>query len=95
MSEVVLINPFELPAEKAEVFLVGWERAAAFMRGQPGFRATALHQALATDARFAFVNVAAWETPQHFAEAVKQMPALDDPEIRFYPGLYRVVREVG
>jgi hypothetical protein len=27
MSEVVLINPFELPAEKADAFLFGWERA--------------------------------------------------------------------
>jgi heme-degrading monooxygenase HmoA len=95
MSEVVLINPFEVPAETAEAFLAGWEHAAAFMRAQPGFRSAALHQALSADARFAFVNVAAWETPQHFAEAVKRMPALDDSETRFYPGLYRVVREIG
>jgi heme oxygenase (mycobilin-producing) len=95
MSEVVLINPFEVPDDKVDALLVGWERAAAFMREQPGFRSTALHRALTAEARFAFVNVAGWATPQHFADAVKRMPALTDPEIRFYPGLYRVVREVG
>jgi heme oxygenase (mycobilin-producing) len=92
---VVLINPFEVPGNKVDALLVGWERAAAFMREQPGFRSTALHQALSAEARFAFVNVAGWATPRHVADAVKRMPALADPEIRFYPGLYQIVREVG
>lgn len=62
---VMLINPFEVPEETTdEDFLQGWQRAADYMREQPGFVASRLHRALAPDARFRFINVAEWESPQ-------------------------------
>ena len=93
---VVLINPFEVSEETSDHdFLSGWERAATFLRGQPGFVGTRLHRAVSPDARFRFINVAEWESPEAFAAAV----ASDDfrrlartnasPN---YPALYQVVR---
>jgi hypothetical protein len=55
----ILINPFELPdGASDEDFLRGWERAADYMRQQPGFVSTRLHRALQPDVRFPFINVA-------------------------------------
>ena len=71
MANVILINPFEVPAEVSdEQFLAGWQRAAEYMRKQPGFIGSRLHRALRPDARFRFVNVAEWESPGLFQAAV-------------------------
>ena len=43
---VTLINPFEVPAGKEAEALAFWEKAAAFMKQQPGFISTRLHRAL-------------------------------------------------
>ena len=92
---VVLINPFEVPEEvQDDDFLRGWERAAEYMRQQPGFVSTRLHRAISPDARFRFVNVAEWASPQDFQAAV------NSPEFREMaahgpagsPGLYELVR---
>ena len=41
MANTVLINPFEIPeGQPDEVFLAGWQRAADYMRRQPGFVGT-------------------------------------------------------
>ena len=94
---VILINPFEVPAgTDDDEFLRGWERAADYMREQPGFLSSRLHRALAPDARFRFVNVAEWESPQHFQAAVgseefREIASSGSPGS---PGLYEVVRSV-
>ena len=94
---VILINPFEVPeGTEDEQFLRGWERAAEYMRQQPGFVSSRLHRALAPDARFRFINVAEWASPQDFQSAV------DSEEFRELakggspgsPALYEVVRSV-
>ena len=94
---VILINPFEVPGRtEDEQFLRGWERAAEYMRQQPGFVSSRLHRALAPDARFRFINVAEWASPQDFQSAV------DSEEFRELakggspgsPALYEVVRSV-
>ena len=36
MSNVILINPFEVPEGKEEACLAIWEAAAEYMRKQPG-----------------------------------------------------------
>jgi heme-degrading monooxygenase HmoA len=97
---VVLINPFEVPAETSdEEFLAGWERAAAYLQAQPGFVGTVLHRALSPDdAPFRFVNVAEWESPQAFAAAVTsdgfRRLARNSPSPG-HPALYTVVRTAG
>lgn len=93
---VVLINVFEVPADQAEQFIVAWEQTREFMRAQPGYLETALHQALAPDADFLFVNVARWRTPEAFAAAIGspefREAAADVVGYRQHPGLYRIVR---
>jgi hypothetical protein len=37
MSRVLLINAFEIPEDREEECLAFWEKAAEYMRRQPGF----------------------------------------------------------
>jgi heme-degrading monooxygenase HmoA len=96
MSTVVLINPFEVPEGKEEEFLKAWREAAEHLRHAPGFVSTRLHQSLDPKARFRFVNVAEWESPQHFQRAMstqafqeiaRKMPFASSP------ALYQIVAE--
>jgi heme-degrading monooxygenase HmoA len=90
---VVLINPFEVPASAGENFIAAWRKAADYMRRQPGFVSTRLHRALLPDARFGFINIAEWESPEAFTQAIStpefaSMAAGSPPN---YPSLYEVV----
>lgn len=96
MNSVVLINPFEVSADKGDEFLAGWREAADYLRRQEGFVSTRMHQSLDPAATFQFVNVAIWESAEHFQRAVKQ------PEFRElvqgmpfsnHPAIYRVIDE--
>jgi heme oxygenase (mycobilin-producing) len=94
---VILINPFEVPeGTDEEEFLRGWERAADYMRQQPGFVNTRLHRALVSDARFRFINVAEWTSPQDFQAAVssEQFRELAKGAAPGSPALYEVVRSM-
>lgn len=94
---VILINPFEVPeGTDDEEFLRGWQRAADYMRQQPGFLNSRLHRALAPDARFRFINVAEWASAQDFQAAVtsgefREIAGGAGPSS---PALYEVVRSV-
>ena len=94
MQTVVLINPFEVPASKEEEFREAWREAAEYLRHEPGFLSTRLHESLDSEAKFRFVNVAEWESPQHFQAAMRteafqeiarKMPFASSP------ALYRVI----
>ena len=95
---IVLINPFEVPADAPEdEFLRGWEKGAQYLRAQPGFVSATLHQAVAADARFRFINVAEWRSPGDFAAAVSSQgfhEVTRDNRAPNYPALYTVVRTV-
>ena len=94
---VILINPFEVPeGTDDEGFLRGWERAAEYMRAQRGFVSTRLHRSLAPDARFRFINVAEWASPQDFQAAVgsEEFRELARGGTQGSPALYEVVRSV-
>ena len=90
----VLINPFEVPGGEDDAFLAAWERARDAMRGADGYRGTRLYQSLAPDARFRFVNVAPWRSPQDF-QAALQRPEFQDAaaamRYRAHPALYEIV----
>jgi hypothetical protein len=97
MSNVILINPFELPANAVDdQFLAGWDRAAEMLRDRPGFAGTRLHRAISPDARFRFINVAEWESPRHFAEAVgdEAFRRLAQNAPPNYPALYEIARAI-
>ena len=92
---VILINLFEVSAgTNDDEFLRGWERAAEYMRRQPGFVSTRLHRALSPDARFGFVNLAEWESPQAFQAAVssEEFREIAKGAGPGSPALYEVVR---
>ena len=94
---VILINPFEVPeGTDDENFLRGWERAAEYMRQQPGFVGSRLHRALAPDARFRFINVAEWASPEDFRAAVssEQFRELARESPAAFPALYEIVRSL-
>ena len=94
---VTLINPFEVPeGTDDEDFLRGWQRAADYMREQPGFVSTRLHRALAPDARFRFINIAEWESPDHFRAAVssEQFREIAKGAGPGSPALYEVVQSL-
>ncbi len=93
---VVLINAFEVPAAEAEGFIAAWEKARDYLRAQPGYIDTALHQAVTPDAEFQFVNVARWQTAEDFRTAT-QSPGFRQAAAglvgsRPHPALYRTVR---
>jgi heme oxygenase (mycobilin-producing) len=99
MTSAILINPFEVPDDVGDdEFLAGWDEAAAFLRDQPGFIGSRLHRSVGPDARFRYINVAEWETPESFRAAVssetfRRMAA--DVTTPNFPALYAVVRTVG
>jgi heme oxygenase (mycobilin-producing) len=68
---VVLINPFEVPADADEPFLSGWDRARAVLAQQQGYLGTRLHRS-AAPADFRFINIARWSSPLMFARALKR-----------------------
>ena len=93
---VVLINPFEVPADKAGDFIAAWEATREFLWTQPGYIETALHQSLTPGADFLFVNIARWETPEAFRAAIgsagMRAAAAGLAGYPPHPSLYRVVR---
>jgi heme-degrading monooxygenase HmoA len=94
---VVLINAFELPGNANDQdFLAGWDRAVEYLQNQPGFVNTRLHRAVTPDARFRFVNVAEWNSPQDFAAAVtsEQFQEIASRGPAGTRALYEVVRSV-
>jgi heme-degrading monooxygenase HmoA len=92
---VILINAFEVPAEDAENFIAAWEKTRDYLRTQPGYMDTALHQAAAPNAEFQFVNIARWQSADDFMAAM-QSPGFRESAAglagyRPHPALYRVV----
>ena len=96
MAHAVLINVFEVPEGQEETFLAGWEEARRFMARQPGYVSTALHSSLDPSARFRFINIATWESPEAFFAALNhpEFVALrDNVPFPHYPSVYTVIRQ--
>ncbi|MCK7612455.1 antibiotic biosynthesis monooxygenase family protein [Roseibium sediminicola] len=93
---VTLINVFEIPEGQLDQTIAFWEKARNFLKKQPGFLDTSLHQSLSPDARFQLVNVARWQSPAAFQAAIEKMQKSDlGGGMRgavFHAALYRVIR---
>lgn len=88
---VTLINSFVIPPDQADAFLETWSQTARAIRDEPGFISATLHRAVHDDARFAFVNVALWESEALYKAAFARSPTPAGavrPEA--YPALYQV-----
>lgn len=97
MATVTLINSFEVPQEEILEAVAFWEKIAVYMKKQPGFISTKLHKAVVPWARFQLVNIAQWESAEHFeavanSEEFKQMVEPYMEVFPHYPGLYEVIR---
>ena len=95
---IILLNPFEVPAGKEQEAIEYWERGAEVLRKAPGYISTRLHRAISPDARFHLINLAEWESPEHFAAATQSEEfqaaiGADRAEFPHYPGLYEVIRD--
>jgi heme-degrading monooxygenase HmoA len=92
----VLINAFEVQPGDDEEFIAGWETTRDYLSQQPGYVDTTLHQAVSPDTAFRFVNLAHWESPQHFQEAIRsegfRTTAKKLERFSSHPGLYRALR---
>ena len=93
---VILINPFEVPEGQEEEALSFWGKAADYMKQQPGFISTRLHKAVVPWARFSLINVAEWESIEHFesvmnSEDFKNLVGPYMKKFPHYPGLYEVI----
>jgi heme oxygenase (mycobilin-producing) len=96
MSNVIVINPFEVPDDRLDEALEAWDRIAAFMERQDGFVSARLHQTADPRSQFSLVTVAEWESAEHFSSAPgsDELRALDRDMAEFphQPGIYRIVR---
>jgi heme-degrading monooxygenase HmoA len=67
VSPVVLVNIFEVAPEGISALLAAWEADANWMKQQPGYISTQLHQGIAGSS--VFMNYAVWESVAHFRAA--------------------------
>ena len=67
VSPVVLVNVFQVAVEDIPSLLKAWEADANWMKQQPGYNSTQLHQGIAGST--VFMNYALWESVAHFRAA--------------------------
>ena len=66
-SPVVLVNVFHVAEADIPALLQAWEHDANWMKKQPGYISTQLHQAIGGST--VFLNYAVWESVAHFRAA--------------------------
>lgn len=66
---VTLMNRFAVRPERDEAFLALWTETSKYFTAQPGFVSLRLHRAVSSDAEYRWVNVANWESEEHFRAA--------------------------
>ncbi len=66
-SPVVLVNIFQVAEVDIPALLTAWALDAAWMKRQPGFISTQLHQGIAGST--VLMNYAVWESVAHFRAA--------------------------
>ena len=67
VSPVVLVNVFQVAEADIPALLKAWEADANWMKQQPGYISTQLHQGIAGST--VFMNYAVWESVAHFRAA--------------------------
>ena len=67
VSPVVLVNVFQVAEGEIPDLLKAWEADANWMKKQPGYISTQLHQGIAGST--VFMNYAVWESVAHFRAA--------------------------
>ena len=96
-SNVIIVNPIEVPVGREEEALAIWDQFAAYFREQPGYVNTRLHRTLDPNAKFHFVNIAEWKSMEQFIAALHndEIKAIGEgfpSEMPHYPAPYEVIR---
>jgi len=65
-GQVVLMNRFVVPEGRDDAFMALWTETSEYFRAQPGFVSLKLHRAVSADAEYRYVNVATWESAEHY-----------------------------
>lgn len=93
---VNFINLFEVEPGRDEEFEALWQEVNAYMRAKPGYRSHQMHRATTEGAAYRYVNVAVWESADHWRAAHDDgfRALLARPEWRSFtshPTLYDVI----
>lgn len=67
---IVLINVFTVDAAEKDDLIKAWSHDADFMKEQPGYISTQLHEGLAGSSTF--INYAVWQDVKSFRDAFTQ-----------------------
>ncbi len=77
---VVLVNVFHIDPSDRDALIAAWAHDAAFMKEQPGYISTQLHEGIAGSSTF--INYAIWESAAAF------QAAFENPEFQKRIGAY-------
>ena len=66
-SSVILVNMFQVAEAEIPALLKAWEKDANWLKRQPGYISTQLHQAIGGSTLL--FNYAVWESVAHFSAA--------------------------
>lgn len=66
-SPVILVNMFQVAEAEISALLKAWENDANWLKSQPGYISTQLHQAIGGSTLL--FNYAVWESVAHFSAA--------------------------
>lgn len=98
-GQVVLMNRFVVPEGRDADFVALWTETSEYFRAQPGFVSLKLHRAVSADAEHRYVNVATWESAEHYGaphrtEEFRRLVTQDAwQEFPSSPTVYQVVLE--
>ncbi len=67
VSPVILVNIFNVAESDIQKLISAWEADANWMKMQPGYISTQLHQGIGGST--VFMNYAVWESTAHFSAA--------------------------
>ena len=98
-GQVVLMNRFVVPEGRDDEFVALWTETSEYFRAQPGFVSLKLHRAVSADAEYRYVNIATWESAEHYGaphrtdEFRRTVTQEGWQEVPSSPTLYEVVLE--
>jgi deazaflavin-dependent oxidoreductase (nitroreductase family) len=86
---VILVNKFDVPPDDVDRFIAAWTQDAQYFKQQPGYISAQLHRGIAGSG--VFLNVAVWESVEHFRRAQAGFRPDAPPNVVASPHLFRKV----
>jgi heme oxygenase (mycobilin-producing) len=72
-GQCTAIVAYEVTAEDRDKFLNAWKKADEYLRQQPGYISSSLHEAASANPDFRFVNVGCWASADDFRKATQSI----------------------